>query len=644
MCGFVGIIANQSNANTYINDMVNAIDHRGPDDKGIWVNDQNTLALAHARLAIIDLSQAGHQPMLSHCKKFTIVFNGEIYNHNDLRNDILSENPTHNWRGHSDTETLLTGFSYWGVEETLRKAIGMFGFALLDQEKQTLILGRDRLGEKPVYYGWNNENFFFGSELKSFCVHPDFEKNVDRNSLCLFLRHNYIPAPYSIFKDIYKLNPGHILRLDLTTKKQDVKCYWSAKSILEQKKSSFNSSESVTDELEKTLKAAVKRQMEADVPLGAFLSGGIDSSTIVALMQSQSEEPVNTFSIGFYEEGFNEAEHAKAIAEHLNTNHTELYVKPEKAMEIIPKIAKLYDEPFADSSQIPTFLVSEMAKQHVTVSLSGDAGDELFCGYNRYILTDRVWKKLKLIPTPIRHMIAKVILSISPETLDKALNPLKKVVPQLRLAFLGDKLHKAANILASKSLNELYKGMVSQWRHPEDVVIDSKEHSTILKDETAFNALGDIEKMMALDTMTYLPDDILAKVDRAAMGVSLETRVPMLDHTVVEFAWRLPIEYKLEAGISKSPLRNVLYRHVPKELIERPKMGFGIPLAEWLRGPLKDWADELLSEERLNQEGFFDSNIIRATWDEHCSGKRNWSGQLWCILVFQMWQDEYLKS
>jgi len=576
--------------------------------------------------------------MVSPSGRFVIIFNGEIYNHLDLRKD-LAEKSNYSWRGHSDTETLLAGFDVWGIEETVKRSIGMFAFALWDKQEQTLTLGRDRVGEKPLYYGWQCETFLFGSELKALRAHPSFSAEIDRNSLTLFMRHGYVPAPYSIYQNIYKLPPASLLTVSLQNKNPLIKTYWSGAEIARNgAKNQFTGTpEQAVDELETLLKSAVKQQMMADVPLGAFLSGGIDSSTVVALMQAQSPRPIKTFSIGFHEEAYNEAQHAASVAKHLGTEHTELYVTPQQAMAVIPRLPKLYDEPFADSSQIPTFLVSQLARSHVTVSLSGDAGDELFCGYNRYKLTASLWSKISVFPLPIRRMIAAAITSISPAVYDK----ISGVLRFRKFANLGDKIHKGANVLCSKNIGELYMKFVSQWHEPEELVIGGREPATILTGNVLnLDGLDDIEKMMALDLLTYLPDDILAKVDRAAMGVSLESRVPFLDHRVVEFAWKLPLEYKLRDGVTKWALREVLYRHVPKELIERPKMGFGVPIDKWLRGELRDWAEELLSEERLTLEGYLNPAPIRKKWKEHLSGKRNWQHQLWNVLMFQSWLKE----
>jgi asparagine synthase (glutamine-hydrolysing) len=639
MCGIAGFISSPSSENLSLKatNMIKQLHFRGPDDMGVWIDQEASVALAHSRLSIVDLSSAGHQPMESHDSRYVIVFNGEIYNHNELRLELNSSGRFFKWRGHSDTETLITGFSVWGIEETIKKTTGMFAFAVWDKQERVLTLGRDRIGEKPLYYGWQGETFFFGSELKALKVHPAFQGVIDRNALTLLLRYNYIPEPYSIYQGISKLRPGCLLTLPYSERNCIETEYWSATEIARNGiQAPFDGTPNqAVNKLETLLRNSVAKQMLADVPIGAFLSGGIDSSAIVALMQSQSNQPINTFSIGFDVANYNEAVHAKAVATHLGTNHTELYVSPSVAMDVIPKLSSMYDEPFADSSQIPTFLVSKMAKQHVTVSLSGDGGDELFCGYNRYQITAKSWGSLRPIPKKVRQVIASGLTSISPDTWTKFGN----LIPETeRIRLLGDKIHKGAGVMASGSVQELYKGLSSQWKDPASIVIGGSEPATLLTENLPnLQGLSDIEQMMALDIVTYLPGDILTKVDRAAMSNSLETRVPMLDHHVIEFAWQLPIEYKLHKGISKWPLREILYRYVPKKLIERPKMGFGIPIGDWLRGPLREWAEELLDESRLNDEGFFRSKAIRTMWNEHLNGQFDRTHQLWCILAFQTW-------
>lgn len=647
MCGFSGFLSagqwvREENAPNLLARMTNTIAHRGPDSAGYWHDSASGIALGHRRLAIVELSPAGAQPMQSACGRYVIAFNGEIYNHLDLRRD-LGNLP---WRGHSDTETLLAGFSAWGIRATLERCIGMFALAVWDKKVRSLSLARDRMGEKPLYYGWQGQGdgacFLFGSDLAALRAHPAFSADINRDALALYMRHNAIGAPHSIYQGIYKLPQGTLLTVSLTVREPKFETYWSLPKVAERGVvTPFDGTDAeAVDALEALLKDAVRQQMMADVPLGAFLSGGIDSSTVVALMQEQSNRPIKTFTIGFSEEGYNEALHAKAVAQHLGTDHTELYVSPLQALDVIPKLPMLYSEPFSDSSQIPTFLVSQLARQHVTVSLSGDAGDELFAGYNRYVQGHNRWNIVSRIPVAMRRLIAAMLQAISPNRWNTLLEPLQPILPStLRMANVGEKLHKAAGVLGARTIDELYLGLVTHWE-PENLVLGATEPLTNLRGETlSLTGLDDVQRMMALDAITYLPDDILVKVDRAAMGVSLETRVPFLDHRVVEFAWQLPQHMKLRGGVGKWALRQVLYRHVPKSLIERPKMGFGVPIDSWLRGPLRDWAESLLNESRLQNDGYFNPAPIRQKWAEHLSGKRNWQYHLWDVLMFQAWLD-----
>ena len=655
MCGIAGFLTQRDAGRSpaIAGRMADAIVHRGPDDSGVWTDEAAGVALAHRRLAILDLSPQGRQPMRSHCGRYVIAFNGEVYNFAAIREALEQAGLAPVWHGHSDTEVMLAAIAAWGLEAALKKFVGMFAFALWDRETRTLSLARDRLGEKPLYYGWQGETFLFGSELKALRAHPAFRAEIDRDALALFLRHNAIPAPYSIYQGILKLPPGTFLQLRMEDalalglsprgRRGEIKPYWSARSVAEAGQRNLfrgNDAEAAT-ELERLLGQAVGGQMVADVPLGAFLSGGIDSTTIVALMQAQSRRPVKTFTIGFNETGYNEAEHAHAVARHLGTEHTELYVAPRDAMDVIPNLSSTYDEPFADSSQIPTCLVSHLARQHVTVSLSGDGGDELFGGYNRYFWARNIWRKLGWAPRSLRAALAGLLTTLPPSTWNTAFHKLERWLPaRLRYANPGDKLHKAAEILAVRSPEEIYLGLVSHWKHSARLVPGSVEPLTLLTDPGQQADLPDFEhRMMLLDTVTYLPDDILAKVDRAAMAVSLETRVPLLDHRVVEFAWTLPLDMKIRHGQGKWLLRQVLYRHVPQSLMERPKMGFGVPIDVWLRGPLKAWAAALIEPGRLAREGYFDPAPIQRKWAEHQSGSRNWSYYLWDVLMFQAWHE-----
>ena len=572
--------------------------------------------------------------MVSACGRYVIAFNGEIYNHQELRGE-LGELA---WRGHSDTETMLAAIAHWGLEAALQRFVGMFAFALWDCRERALHLARDRFGEKPLYYGRMGNAFLFGSELKALQQHPAWRGEIDRNVLALYLRHNHVPAPYSIYKGISKLPPGTLLTLGAETWGEAVpRPYWSLRKIAESGIAQpFAGSEGeAVETLDGLLRSAVRGQMMADVPLGAFLSGGVDSSLVVALMQAQSSRPVKTFTIGFSDAQYNEAEYAKAVARHLGTEHTELYVTPDQAREVIPRLPEIYDEPFADSSQIPTLLVAQLARQHVTVSLSGDGGDELFGGYNRYLWADAIWRKVRWLPKIGRRALGGALTALPPRTWDR----LFQAAPSgLRQRTPGDKLHKLAEILAADSPEQVYLNLVSQWKTPAAVALGSREPQTLLIDPAQRSALPEfIQRMMLLDAVSYLPDDILTKVDRAAMAVSLETRTPFLDHRVAEFAWHLPLAMKINHGVGKWPLRQVLYRYVPQNLIERPKMGFAVPVGAWLRGPLINWAEDLLDEARLREEGYFDPAPIRRKWQEHLSGKRNWQDCLWNVLMFQEW-------
>jgi asparagine synthase (glutamine-hydrolysing) len=651
MCGIVGFWDNSQQLNTdqlvpMVQRMSDTLLHRGPDDGGTWVDTEARMALGHRRLAIVDLSPEGHQPMVSAEGRYVIVFNGEIYNFLELRRQL--EQLGHRFRGHSDTEVMLAAFSQWGLDAAVRHFNGMFAFALWDRQERVLHLGRDRLGEKPLYYSWLGQTFLFASELKALKAYPNFNPEINRDALALYLRHNYIPAPYSIYQGVYKLPPASILTVQLGEAVAQPVPYWSAKSIAESGiNQPFTGSETeAIAQLDTLLRDAISLRMVADVPLGAFLSGGIDSSTVVALMQAQSTQPVKTFTIGFYEDSYNEATYAKAVAQHLGTDHTELYVTPAEAMAVIPKLPTLYDEPFADSSQIPTFLVAQLARQQVTVSLSGDAGDELFGGYNRYFWGHRIWQQIGWIPYSLRSAVTCALTKRSPQLWNDTFANLH---PILQATFKhqnpGDKLHKLAEVLAAKSPDAMYTGLVSHWKEPEAVVMGSSEPSTVLTNSQAWANLPDFtQRMMYLDTVSYLPDDILVKVDRATMGVSLEARVPLLDHRLVEFAWQIPLAMKIRKDQGKWLLRQVLYKYVPPSLIERPKMGFGVPIDAWLRGPLRDWAETLLNERRLRQEGFFNPQPIRQKWAEHLVGDRNWQYYLWDVIMFQAWLDEQKSS
>ena len=637
MCGIAGYLGEVKHPIDCLTKMADAISHRGPDNMGVWSDHNPSIGFAHSRLSILDLSSAGNQPMHSLSGNYVIIFNGEIYNHKSIRSELESIN-RRNWLGHSDTETLLAAIEEWGLKKTLVKAKGMFAIALWDKSSNKLSLACDRIGEKPLYYGWVNNQFVFSSELKSIKVFPEFNNRIDTNSLALFLRFNSIPAPYSIYKDIFKLEPGQIVEINSQSSKLEKYKFWSLEEVY--KNGSENkfrgSSVQAINQLENILSEAVSSQMQSDVPLGAFLSGGIDSSTIVALMQSYSSSQVNTFTIGFNSKEFDESKHAEMVANHLGTNHFNKFVTEKDALDVIPNLPDIYDEPFADSSQIPTYLVSKFAKEKVTVALSGDAGDELFGGYNRYIFSQKMFKNISKTPDSIKKLMSKIMFSLSEENWNFILGRLMRN----QYSNIGHKIHKTANIVSSKSIRDLHFKLISQIQNPSDWLKDSNEYESVFNDnEDRFKELDSVEIMMAYDLISYLPTDILTKVDRAAMSVSLETRVPFLDPDVIQFSASIPMKFKIRNGVTKWLLREVLYKHVPKDLIERPKMGFAVPLAEWLRGPLKDWAESLLDEKRLHQEGFFNVEFVRDKWSEHISGRRNWSHQLWNVLMFQAWLE-----
>jgi len=660
MCGIAGILGHlESSPIPVVSDMVAQLRYRGPDDSGVWCDPLVGIGLGHARLSILDLSSEGHQPMLSASGRYVISYNGEVYNFVELRTELENRGAT--FRGHSDTEVLLAAIECWGLEQAIGKFVGMFAFSLWDRETRRLYLVRDRLGIKPLFFGWVGSSFMFASELKAIRCAKEFEPTIDQGSLALFMRLGYVPSPYSIYRDVYKLMPGCVLTVGLeqissrgtfSASPDDAAAawkpsrFWSARQAAERGIGTpyLGSESEALNELDDLLRQAVKLRMVADVPLGAFLSGGIDSSLVVALMQAQSIKPVRTFTIGFYESQYDEAVHAKKVAAHLGTDHTELYVTAEQALSVIPRLPGMYDEPFGDSSQIPTYLISELARRHVTVALSGDGGDELFAGYNRYFWSRQLWKRLSFLPTSARTVLAAALRSCSPSTWGRLYAKLSALLPPVQNP--GDKVHKLASLLALKDPDSMYVGMVSLWRHPMEVVAGTAEPKTVLTDRSTWAHLSDFTmRMMYLDLVTFLPDDILTKVDRASMAVSLEARVPLLDHRVVEFAWRLPLSMKIRAeGEGKWALRQVLDRYVPKTLLERPKMGFGVPLDSWLRGPLREWAESLLDVHRLEREGYFDPAPIQEKWEEHLSGTRNWQYLLWNVLMFQAWLSSHDRS
>jgi asparagine synthase (glutamine-hydrolysing) len=644
MCGFAGCIDNRGGTEKIALEavarrMAGILRHRGPDDQGVWADPRAGVALGHRRLSILDLSTAGHQPMFSSTGRFVIVYNGEIYDCEQLRQGLLGENPNLRFRGHSDTEVMLGAFEQWGVESSLERMNGMFAFALWDQQDRILFLARDRFGEKPLYYGWAGQNFLFGSELKALRAHWAFDSDINRDALAAYLRFNCIPAPYSIYNNIYKLPPASFLRYSAGEVK--IKAYWSLRACVERAISEpfCGSPEDACDELDRLLRDAVKLRMHADVPLGAFLSGGIDSSLLVALMQAQTARPVRTFSIGFYDAAYNEAQAAHAVAQHLGTDHTELYVTSDEAIGVVSSLPEIYDEPFADSSQIPTLLVSQLARRHVTVSLSGDGGDEIFGGYNRYTWGGRLEKCFRRVPHLLRRVLASAISTIGPQVWDAAFHHARPVLPKdWHQRMPGYKLHKLAYLLRSSDPQNMYARMASHWFNPEFVVLGAEVRPPMHIVDDQWLALGNFEQQaMYLDTITYLPNDILVKLDRATMAVSLEGRIPFLDHRVVEFAWSLPQTMKVRPNEGKWILRQVLNRYVPRQLVERPKMGFGIPLNSWLRGPMCDWAEALLDPRRLQQEGFFNPEAVREKWTDQLSARGAWQYHLWDILMFQLW-------
>jgi asparagine synthase (glutamine-hydrolysing) len=648
MCGFAGLIdfTRSTSRETLLGvvaEMATALQHRGPDSSGVWVDEEVGVALGHRRLAIIDLSAAGHQPMVSGDGDRVLIYNGLVYNFAELRSEL--EAVGRRFAGRSDTEVILAAIAEWGLEAAVSRFIGMFAFALWDRRHRQLHLVRDRLGIKPLYYGRLGSNsgsnlFAFGSELKAFRAHPSFDQPIDREALTLFMQRNCIPAPHSIYRGIYKLTPGHMLTLSLDDREiPSSKPYWTLRDAVENgTRDPFRGTEQeATDELEALLRDAIRRRLVADVPVGVFLSGGIDSSVVTALMQTESSQPVKSFTIGFDDGAYNEAADAARVARHLGTDHRELYVTPADALAVVPKLATIYDEPFADSSQLPTFLVSQLARSEVTVALSGDGGDEMFGGYNRYLWNQRIAKRVERWPAWLRQLSSRTLTALSPARWDSLFAHLPGAIRQRNP---GDKLHKLAPILEANGAAEMYARQVTHWPNASSLVIDGGMPQTAATDRAAWAAVDDfVDQMMYLDGISYLPDDILTKVDRAAMAVALEARVPILDHRVVAFAWRLPQATKIRNGTGKLPLRRILERYVPSELIDRPKMGFATPLHDWFRGALRDWMEALIDERRLEEEGFFDPKPIRTAWADHLSGRRNCQHELWDVAMFQAWHE-----
>jgi asparagine synthase (glutamine-hydrolysing) len=654
MCGITGFLdlrasTSDDDLQRWSQGMASSVCHRGPDYGAAWVDAAAGIALAHRRLSIVDLSPQGHQPMRSACGRFVVSLNGEFYNHREIRLALERDGSAPAWRGHSDTEVALAAICRWGLQPAVQRFVGMFALVLWDRESRTLHLVRDRLGEKPLYYGRIGRYFLFGSELKALRAHPGWSGTIDREAVGLMMRYSYVPAPRSIYAGISKLVPGTILSIPAGSDPDAARpvAYWSAADAYAQgaRHPFLGSDDEAIEELRTHLSNAIGLQMQADVPLGAFLSGGIDSSAVVALMQAQSSRRVRTFTIGVADRAYDEAAAAKQIAAHLGTDHTELYVSPADALDVIPRLPAMYDEPFADSSQIPTYLVSRLARQHVTVSLSGDGGDELFGGYNRHLWAAGIWQRAARVPRPIRSGIARLITTLGPTSWDRLVEAMplgrwRQSAPRL----LGDKLHKVARLLRARDAGDAYLGLVSQWT-PEEIAIGASSasgHERSLDVPPGVATLSEV--MMYMDLVGYLPNDILVKLDRASMAVSLESRVPFLDHRVVEFAATLPLRMKIRDGEGKWILRRLVESHVPRHLLERRKSGFGVPLERWLRGELREWAEDLLSEDTLTRGGYLRSDVVRARWAEHLSGRNNWQHQLWNVLSFQAWLEHESTS
>ena len=644
MCGFAGYIGNAQRTaacEAIAANMVRAIAHRGPDSSGVWSDPEAGIALGHCRLSIVDLSPAGHQPMLSSSGGYVMVFNGEIFNHVSLRADLENSGKAQTWHGTSDTEVLLALIECYGVTEALRRCTGMFAFALWDRHNRTLTLARDRLGEKPLYYGWIGDTFVFGSDLAALRRHPSWQGEIDRDAIALLLRHNCIPAPATIFRGISKVMPGSILVLNPKQCDVILSPYWDAHAAAERGLADpfTGSADEAVFEVERLLSQSIARQMLADVSVGAFLSGGIDSSAVVALMQAQSRQPVRTFTIGFDSEDYDKFKYAKAVARHLGTDHSEVHVTERDALAVVPKLASIYSEPFSDLSQIPAFLVSQLARQSVTVSLSGDGGDELFSGYSRYAIAAR-YAQVTRVPLAICRLVARGLMAVKPQRWDILLRgPASLASGKSKVSRAGDKVHKLAASLGEADSDDAYRFLVSHWKDAEFVVLGARDSAAAFSTQHAPTNSCPIRRMMFADLTGYLPDDILTKVDRASMAVSLEARVPMLDHALVEFALSLPVSVLRRDGQAKWPLRQLLGKHMPASLFDRPKTGFGVPLDSWLRGPLRDWAEALIDPARLSREGWFDTPSIRAAWSLHQSGKENCAYKLWDVLIFQSWLE-----
>ncbi len=644
MCGFAGFLDPREGDRDVrlhlLSAMADTLVHRGPDDEGTWTDPEVGIGLAFRRLSILDLSPEGHQPMASADGRYVMVFNGEIYNHLELRQDLASRGDT--FRGHSDTEVMLAAFVRWGVMDAVKRFQGMFAIALWDRQARVLHLLRDRVGKKPLYVGWQSGVLLFGSELKALRRHPAFEARIDRLALGGYFQHSYVPGPRSIYVGIQKLPPGTCASIPLGAPPGDLtpQAYWLAESLIREASCCpFQGSErEAVGAVRQLLLQAVGDRMVADVPVGAFLSGGIDSSLVVSLMQAQSRHKVRTFSIGFDEAEYNEAHFARAVADHLGTDHTELYVQPAEALAVVPDLPAVYDEPFSDSSQIPTLLVSRLARQQVTVALSGDGGDELFGGYNRYFQGQKIWNSIRLLPIAVRKTLGWCLTRITPAHWDRMLKAVQKRGGHLPGGLTGDRIHKLAGVLGVDGLDSMYARLVSYWDPPMGVVLGMDlEPSTWKPLDGGIHLQNPVLRMMYLDLVTYLVDDILVKVDRASMATSLEVRAPLLDQRLLAFAWSLPMSMKVRGGEGKWILRELLSEWVPRHFTDRPKMGFGVPIDSWLRGPLRGWAEDLLDPARLRREGFLDPAPIQLKWQEHLSGRRNWQHHLWGVLMFESW-------
>ena len=640
MCGICGLIQPKQKSSAYNSEHVvikmrEKLTHRGPDQSGEWFNKEEEAYFGHRRRSVIDLSENGRQPMVSKCGNYVITYNGEVYNYGELKKELLSAG--YSFSGQSDTEVVLAACTIWGVRKAVDRMIGMFAFSIWDRRLNKLSLVRDRLGIKPLYWYYTGKQMAFASELKSFSAIPDWNPEINHHAFSSYIRYGYVPSPVSIYENVSKLPPGSILTW-VRDQSPQIEKYWDPLTFISNSSSDIISDEEAANELEVLLNDAVKKRMISDVPLGSMLSGGIDSSIVTAFMQKNNTQPIKSYSIGFHETDYNEAQYASKVAEHLKTDHTELYLEPKHAIDLIPNLPEIYDEPFADSSQIPTYLISKLLGQHVTVGLSGDGGDELFAGYNRYQWAGKFALTSKILPNPIRTTLVKMINSLSPLQWDSVF----KLLPQkFKYNNIGDKLYKVASILPLNNEQTIYRELVSQWSSPGEIIRDAQEIKTVAIENNLKNTVSNFtSRMQLMDMISYLPDDILVKLDRASMAVGLEARVPLLDHRIVEFALKLPIDMKQRNGKSKWLLRQLLHRYVPSEIVERPKMGFSIPIGDWLRGPLREWSQDLLSSEQLKKHDFFKSDIVQTYLNEHMKGHRNHQYKLWVLLMFQSW---YLK-